>query len=83
VIVRRPALVIATVAAFVLGAGVLFAFEKAVTIAVGVLLLFAFLVLGVFAIASPEYLARSVDESELSEDRSPAAVTEEADGRQP
>jgi hypothetical protein len=63
---KRPPLVIATVAAFVLGAGLLFSFEKAVTIAVGVLLLFAFLVLGVFAIASPEYLAASADEPEPS-----------------
>jgi hypothetical protein len=67
VIVKRSPLVIGTVFAFSLGGGLLFAFGKAVTIAAGVLLLFAFLVLGVFAIASPEYLARSVDRSELPE----------------
>jgi hypothetical protein len=61
---RRPPLVLATIAAFVLGAGLLFVFEKAVTLALGVLLLLAFLVLGVFAIASPEYLAASADDEE-------------------
>jgi hypothetical protein len=82
VIVRRPPLVIATVAAFLLGAGLLFVFEKAVTLAIGVLLLFAFVVLGVFAIASPEYLARSVDESEVAGGGSSATAVE-AEGRQP
>jgi thiol:disulfide interchange protein len=68
--VRTPPLIVATVAAFVFGAGLLFAFEKAVTLAVGVMLLFAFVVLGVFAIATPEYLARAADQSELPEDGS-------------
>ena len=67
---RTPPLTAATVAAFVFGAGLLFAFEKAVTLAVGVMLLFAFVVLGVFAIASPEYLARAADQSEFPEDGS-------------
>jgi hypothetical protein len=61
---RRPSLVAATVAAFVVGAGLLVAFEKALTLAIGVALLLAFVVLGVFAIASPEYLARAPDDSE-------------------
>ena len=61
---RRPPLVAATLAAFVLGAGLLVAFEKALTLAAGVVLLIAFVVLGVFTIASPEYLARAPDESE-------------------
>ena len=65
---RRPPLLAATLAAFVLGAGLLVAFEKAVTLAVGVVLLFAFVVLGVFTIASPEYLARAPDRSELPKD---------------
>ena len=60
----RPPLVPLTIAAFVLGAGLLVAFDHAVTLAAGVLLLFAFVVLGVFTIASPEYLARAPDESE-------------------
>jgi hypothetical protein len=54
---RSAPLVAATLGAFVLGAGLLVAFEKALTLAVGVALLFAFVVLGVFTIASPEYLA--------------------------
>jgi 1,4-dihydroxy-2-naphthoate octaprenyltransferase len=58
----RPRLTTAAVACFVVGAGVLVAFDKAVTLALGVVLLLAFIVLGVFAIASPEYLARETDE---------------------
>ncbi len=61
---RRPSLVAATVAAFVIGAVLLLGFEKAATLAAGVALLFAFVVLGVFAIASPEYLARAPDDTE-------------------
>jgi hypothetical protein len=61
---RRPSLVAATVAAFVVGAGLLVAFEKALTLAIGVALLLAFVVLGVFAIANPEYLARAPEDSE-------------------
>ena len=68
--VRSRPLIAATVASFILGAGLLFAFEKAVTLAVGIMLLLAFVVLGVFAIASPEYLARAADRSELPEDDS-------------
>ena len=67
---RSRPLIAATLASFILGAGLLFAFEKAVTLAVGIMFLFAFVVLGVFAIASPEYLARAVDQSELPEDGS-------------
>lgn len=65
--VRSSTLVVAALAAFVLGTGLLLAFEKAVTLAVGVVLLLAFVVLGVFAIASPEYLALSPDGSEPGE----------------
>jgi hypothetical protein len=64
---RPPRLIAATLAAFVLGAGLLVAFEKALTLAAGVVLLLAFVVLGVFTIASPEYLARAPDESETPE----------------
>jgi hypothetical protein len=63
--VRSRPLIAVMVASFILGAGLLFAFEKAVTLAVGIMLLFAFVVLGVFAIASPKYLARAGDQSEL------------------
>ena len=48
---------IATIACFVLGAGLLFPFESTFTIIPGVLLLLAFVVCGVFVMASPERLA--------------------------
>jgi hypothetical protein len=48
---------IATVACFVLGAGLLFPFESTITLALGILLLVAFVVCGVFVLASPEALA--------------------------
>lgn len=64
-IVRSQRLIAGSLASFVLGAGLLFLFEKAVTLVVGITLLFAFIVLGIFAIASPEYLARGTDQSEL------------------
>jgi hypothetical protein len=57
--VRR--LEIAAIACFVLGAGLLFPFESTVTILLGVLLLVAFVVCGVFALASPERLSRPTD----------------------
>jgi hypothetical protein len=46
----------ATIACFVLGAGLLFPFEHTITIAAGVVLLLAFIVCGVFVLASPERL---------------------------
>ena len=49
-------LAFATVACFVLGAGLLFPFEHTLTIAAGVVLLLAFVVCGVFLLASPERL---------------------------
>jgi hypothetical protein len=49
-------LALATVACFVLGAGLLFPFDHTLTIAAGVLLLVAFIVCGVFLLASPERL---------------------------
>jgi hypothetical protein len=60
--VRRPPLLAWTAAAFVLGAGLLLVFEHPVTLALGVLLLFAFIVLGVFTVADPGYLAREADD---------------------
>ena len=53
---------IAAVACFVVGAGLLFPFENTVTILLGVLLLVAFVVCGVFALASPEALAGDPDD---------------------
>jgi hypothetical protein len=49
---------IAAVACFALGAGLLFPFEATVTILLGVVLLVASVACGVFALASPEALAR-------------------------
>ena len=46
----------ATIACFVLGTGLLFPFEHTVTIAAGVVFLLAFIVCGVFLLASPERL---------------------------
>ena len=54
---------IATVACFVLGAGLLFPFEHTLTILAGVLLLAAFVVCGVFVLASPDRLADRPDDS--------------------
>lgn len=53
---------VASIACFVLGAGLLFPFESTVTILLGVLLLVAFVVCGVFALASPDALARDPEE---------------------
>jgi hypothetical protein len=52
---------LAAVACFVLGAGLLFPFDKTYTIVPGVVLLLAFVVCGVFALASPERLATDDD----------------------
>ncbi|MGH2762405.1 MAG: hypothetical protein ACRDL4_04945 [Thermoleophilaceae bacterium] len=51
-------LAVATVACFVLGAGLLFPFEHTATLAAGVVLLLAFVACGVFLLASPERLDR-------------------------
>jgi len=63
---RRPrtTLLRVTLTTFALGAGLLVPFETTVTLTAGVVLLFAFVVLGVFTIASPDYLARDPDGSE-------------------
>jgi hypothetical protein len=54
-------LALATAACFVLGAGLLFPFEYTVTIAAGIVLLLAFVVCGVFLLASPERLGEEGD----------------------
>jgi hypothetical protein len=54
---------IATAACFVLGAGLLFPFDQTLTILAGVLLLAAFVVCGVFVLASPDRLAARPDDS--------------------
>jgi hypothetical protein len=52
---------IAAIVCFVFGAGLLFPFESTVTILLGVVLLVAFVVCGVFALASPERLNQATD----------------------
>jgi hypothetical protein len=47
----------ATIACFIFGAGLLFPFDHTVTITAGVVLRLAFIVCGVFALASPERLS--------------------------
>jgi hypothetical protein len=47
---------LATIVCFVAGAGLLFPFDSTFTIVPGVLLLLAFVVCGVFAMASPDRL---------------------------
>ena len=54
---------IAAAVCFVLGAGLLFPFDHTLTILAGVLLLAAFVVCGVFVLASPERLADRPDNS--------------------
>jgi hypothetical protein len=48
--------VIRTLVLFVVGATVLFFFDSTVTITTGILILFAAIVSGVFATATPEFL---------------------------
>jgi Ca2+/Na+ antiporter len=50
-------LALATAACFVLGTGLLFPFDHTVSIALGVAFLLAFIVCGVFVLASPERLS--------------------------
>jgi hypothetical protein len=57
----RGRLVGAALACLVLGFAFIFPFEEWYTLLAGVLLLLAFVVCGVFAIASPEFLARDDD----------------------
>ncbi len=59
----RPPLLVITVAVFVIGAGLLLVFDHALAIGLGVVLLLAFVVLGTFLIASPDYLAETPDDT--------------------
>jgi hypothetical protein len=52
----------AALACLVVGAALLLILDQPVARAVGVLALFAFIVLGVFAIATPEYLGGGEDD---------------------
>jgi len=53
---RRNRLLQATLACLVIGGGLLFLFDVPVTLTLGVVLLVAFVVLGLFTIATPAYL---------------------------
>jgi hypothetical protein len=57
----RDLLFAATVAALVVGAALNLLFDQTLTRVLGVLALLAFVVLGAFLIASPDYLGRSDD----------------------
>jgi len=63
-VTRRGRLVPAALACFVVGAALLLILDQPVARAVGVLALLAFIVLGAFAIATPEYLGSGGDEGE-------------------
>jgi hypothetical protein len=60
-VTRRPPLLAVCAGCFVLGAGVMIAFDAPLARIVGVALLFAFIVSGVFLVADPEFLARDED----------------------
>ncbi len=62
-------LTLAAVVAFVLGVALMIPFEHAATLTLGVLLLLAFIVLGVFALATPERLAQRPQDETPSEHR--------------
>lgn len=47
---------------FVLGAAVMFVFDSSVTLALGMLVQAAAIVLGVFSIATPEFLSADVED---------------------
>jgi hypothetical protein len=53
----------ATLAALFLGAGLMLAFDVTITRILGVALILAFIVLGAFTVATPEYLAEEEDET--------------------
>jgi putative effector of murein hydrolase LrgA (UPF0299 family) len=53
--------VVVLLACLVVGVGLNVAFEHTITRVVGMLLLFAFIVLGVFLIADPKFLEREDD----------------------
>ena len=52
----------ATLACFAIGVALMIVFDATVTRILGVALLLAFIVLGLFAIATPEFLGRPEDE---------------------
>jgi hypothetical protein len=60
---RRRPLATATLAALVVGVTLVIVFDQPAPLTVGVLALVAFIVLGLFLVATPEFLGRDDDES--------------------
>lgn len=61
---RQSRMIAATLAAFVLGVALMIPFESTVTRVLGVLALLAYIVLGVFTIATPELLGEQGPDEE-------------------
>lgn len=58
---RSSPLLVATVACFVVGVGLMIPFEATITRILGVACLFGFVLCGLFLIADPRYLSRDDD----------------------
>jgi hypothetical protein len=58
---RRRPLAVATLAALVVGVALVIVFDQPAPLAIGVLALVAFIVLGLFLVATPEFLGRDDD----------------------
>jgi hypothetical protein len=59
---RRRPLAVATLAALVVGVTLVIVFDQPALLTIGVLALVAFIVLGLFLVATPELLGRDDDE---------------------
>jgi hypothetical protein len=66
----RSRLLIATIAAFVLGVGLMIPFEQTIPRVAGVLALLVFIACGVFLVANPEDLAREDENGEGAQPQS-------------
>jgi uncharacterized membrane protein len=58
---RRRPLAVATLAALVVGVTLVIVFDQPALLTIGVLALVAFIVLGLFLVATPEFLGRDDD----------------------
>ena len=67
---RRNRLLQATLACLVIGGGLLFMFDVPATLTLGVVLLVAFMVLGLFTIATPAYL-QGLGDTDVPEETEP------------
>jgi hypothetical protein len=68
--VPRSRLLIATIAAFVLGVGLMIPFEQTIPRVAGVLALLVFIACGVFLVANPEDLGREDENGEGAQPQS-------------